>query len=258
MFAVAFLVGFIMLYAAKPPSYKENETNWYAIGKIPMMHEGRPKPLDTVARNVLQVLYEPLFGSTPSPKDSSGQRNSGTSWLLALMADKEWAADSPVFRVYSQEARDYFDLKPRPGFLYSYNQLKDKSDQLGQELQAKQRNGGKLTPEDERLAHIQRKLQLYDIVAISYRMPPLPNEAQFEDTEEGRNRFASQLRGLMEFERRLEQANPPAVIPPQPPKDGEQALDERWQAFSPAFFTSYLALKLGMRSEPTPRSKSSR
>jgi ABC-type transport system involved in cytochrome c biogenesis permease subunit len=242
---LALLIIGMVGYAAMPPRKSPDAIDWYAVGKIPAMHEGRPKPLDTVARNVLQQIGEPLFGATPRPKDiASGQRRSGTAWLISLMADKEWPADAPVFRVYSQEARDYFDLKPKAGYLYSYNELQPKAEELRKRLAASE----KLTPEEEKLAHVLRKLQLYDSIAYSYRLPPLPDESQFKDTEEDRRRFGSQLMNLMEYERQLEASNPPAVIPPEASEKGQPIADDRWQAYSPAIFTNYVTQKLGMRS----------
>lgn len=245
---LAALIVVMMGYAAKPPKVSDAEIDWYAVGQIPAMHEGRPKPLDTVARNVLQQIGEPLFGATPRPKDvSSGQRRSGTAWLVSLMADKKWPADAPVFRVYSQEARDFFGLKPKAGYLYSYNELAPKADELRERLKNLPQ-GEKLSAEDEKLAHILRKLQLYDTIAFSYRLPPLPDESQFKDTEEDRRRFGSQLMNLMEYERQLEASNPPAVIPPEPAESGQAIADDKWQAYSPAIFTSYVTQKLGMRT----------
>ncbi len=245
----AIVLTTIYFYAAMPPKTKTSEMDWYAAGKIPAMHEGRLKPLDTVARNILQQIYEPLFGASPQPKDG-GVRRSGTAWLLALMADKDWPADAPIFRIYSDSARDYFDLELAPSYLYSYNDLKDKADTLRTELASKDPQS--LTKEQKDLAKVLQKMQLYDSVAFSYRLPPLPDESQFTDSEEDRRRFGSMLMNLMEYERQLEASNPPAVIPPEAPVEGQTEAN-KWQAFSPAIFTNYITQKLGMRSNgPNP------
>ncbi len=240
-FVIASVIGVVtagyFYSSARVPKAKDTEADWVAIGRLPAMHEGRIKPLDTVARNILQSIGEPLFGATPQPKDSSGMRRSGTTWLVSLMADEEWPADSPIFRVYSQEARDYFGLKKREGYLYSYNQLKDKAE----ELRATLRNKEKLTPEEEKLAHILRKVQMFDIVAYSYKLPPLPNENDFQNTQEGLQRFSSQLRAVMEHARQLEASNPPALIPPPAPEEGQPTGERKWQAFSPAIINTYIA-----------------
>lgn len=230
---VALLAISIPIYLAMTPKTKETQVNWYAVGQIPFMHEGRVKPLDTVARNVLQVIGEPLFGATPSPKDTSGKRRSGTEWMVALMAEKDWPAESPIFRVYSQEARDFFDLKPRPGYLYSYNQLHTKMDDLVARLQSKE----KLSPEDEKLVHIYNKVQLYDLIAVSYKLPPIP-DIESVKTEQDIQRFKSQIDNLSLLEQKIERANPPAVIPPSTSEDGEKK--GTWQAFSPAFYHNYI------------------
>ena len=43
-------------------------------GRIPVQHEGRIKPFDSVARNMLQFISKPMFGSMPYVKDSKGEQ----------------------------------------------------------------------------------------------------------------------------------------------------------------------------------------
>ena len=50
------LVGLIALPAARVKKSSPDESDWSGAGEIPVMHEGRVKPLDTVARNTLQLL----------------------------------------------------------------------------------------------------------------------------------------------------------------------------------------------------------
>ncbi len=238
----------LQLYEARVPKAKENEVDWYQVGQIPIKHEGRTKPLSTVARNILQVIGEPLFGATPQPKDSSGKRRSGTEWLVALMADKEWAAESPIFRVYSQEARDFFDLKQRPGYLYSYNQLQPKMESLIERLRGKK----KLSPEDEKLVHIYNKVHLFDLISASYRLPPIPDINSVK-TEADIQRFKSQIDNLrFVIEEKIEQENPPAAIPPLGNSEDGDGKKGKWQAFSPAFYHNYIDNLKQMKQEVSP------
>ncbi len=41
---------------ARPPKAKEGQVDYYAAGKLPLVYEGRMKPLDTLARNSLLIL----------------------------------------------------------------------------------------------------------------------------------------------------------------------------------------------------------
>lgn len=236
----------VTAYGAMPPRTRSTEIDWYAIGTTPVMHQGRIKPLDTVARNVLQEIYEPLFGATPQPKDANGIRRSGTAWLLSMMADKDWPAEAKVFRIYAQEPRDYFGLAARKGYLYSYNELTSKADELTQlrkRLQDKRDSREEFTPEEQRLAQIVQKIQLYETIRFSYQLPPMPDDSQIQ-SEEDRERFIARLTTLMKIEQDLEASNPPAIIPPDAKAEGEDA--EKWHAFGPAAFRIYLANKLGI------------
>ncbi|MFO1063410.1 MAG: cytochrome c biogenesis protein CcsA [Pirellulales bacterium] len=246
-------------YMAVEKKAEKEGYDWTAAGKLPAMHEGRIKPLDAVARNVLQTLSEPLFGMTPTVKDDTGASRNGTAWLLALLTDKPWAADAKVFRLYSQEARDFFDLKPVSGFRYSYNELRAKSDDLRTHLREASRKTEKLSKEDERLAAVMRKIQLYDSLHFSYMPPPIPDEKDFGSSEAGKREFVSRLMSVLEYEQQIEASNPPALIPPpamsaeELAKNAEQAGPApKWQAFSPAVFSTFIAQKLGMRAEANP------
>ncbi len=248
--AVALVVGLFQAYAIRPPKAKSTEIDWYLLGQIPMKHEGRTKPLSTVARNVLQAIGEPLFGATPQPKNTSGDRRSGTEWLISLMADKEWPAESPVFRVYAQEARDFFDLEPRPGYLYSYNQLQPKLESLRERFRSLKKNE-KLSPENEKLLHVLNKTQMFELISASYRMPRIP-DINAVKSEQDIQRFKMQIDMLAELERSIEQENPPAIVPPRKGADEVAENKGKWQAFSPAFFYTFIDNLKQMRNEPDP------
>ncbi len=146
-------------------------------------------------------------------------------------------ADSPIFRVYTQEARDYFELDPRPGYLYSYNQLHPKMESLIERLQSKE----KLSPEDEKT-----RAYLQQSAAVRSDCGQLQTAADTRHrlgrSEEDIQRFKRQIDNLSLLEQKIERANPPAAIPPIE-KSADEAegqtdpAETKWQAFSPATIT---------------------
>jgi hypothetical protein len=90
-----------------------------------MMHEGRVKPLDSVARNTLQLLSNrtSLVMPDDAPAGSPQGSISATQWLLAHMAAADWADHAPVFRIDAMEVLDLFDLTRRKGHRYSAKEL---------------------------------------------------------------------------------------------------------------------------------------
>ncbi len=56
----AVLATFVIIAGmiARPPKAKEGEIDYYSAGKIPLVYEGRMKPLDTLARNSMLILSD--------------------------------------------------------------------------------------------------------------------------------------------------------------------------------------------------------
>jgi len=48
--------GLLAAYILKPPKPVTDQVDYYQVGKIPIVYEGRMKPLDTIARNSLLIL----------------------------------------------------------------------------------------------------------------------------------------------------------------------------------------------------------
>jgi ABC-type transport system involved in cytochrome c biogenesis permease subunit len=211
--------------------------DWPGAAAIPVMHEGRLKPLDTVARNIVQLLGNRSSVRMPEAdagSDAPSGRISAAHWLLGLMAGREWAAAAPVFRIDAKEVVDLFDLERRQGHRYSYSELAGKRQLLREQLET-QRN----TPreqqsfEQRKLAEVEQKLSTYDLVRFAYEAPRMP---QLDgDDEAARRTFVEQVMEVMRMSRILEEAHPPAAIPPVGGADPKADLTtEGWQALEPA------------------------
>ncbi|MFM7034438.1 MAG: cytochrome c biogenesis protein ResB, partial [Planctomycetia bacterium] len=132
------LVALAVLPAALSPSPSPTEADWRGVGAIPMMHEGRIKPLDSVARNTLQLLGN--RSSVVVPKDAPGKASHGripaSRWLLAHMAGADWVDHVPVFRIDALEVLDLFDLPRRQGHRYSAAELAGGRASLRKQIEA--------------------------------------------------------------------------------------------------------------------------
>lgn len=235
------LVGAISGYFAKPASYNRNQIDWTAISQLPVQHEGRIKSFDTVARNVLQRISEPIFGNTPYVKDPEGNKHTPTEWLMGVMAGEDWVRDAQVFRVYAKEARSFMDLEAkRKGYRYSYNEIEKNIDKLRQEIEPlRGRDPDSFSFRDQKLVSLHSKLNLFDLIALSYMEPRLPSPAGVE-TEQQREQFFAQVMRIFELMQNLESGGPPAVIPPTGEATEKNLVDAKWQAYAPASFKDTL------------------
>ncbi len=248
------LVAITAAYYAKPARVARNQIDWSAINKIPVQHEGRIKPLDTVAKNVLQVITEPTFNSISYVRDEQNEKRVPTEWLLGVMAGQEWTEKAPVFRIYSEEVQSMFGLEPRNGARYAYSELLPNIDKFRAkiaELRAKESD--ELTQVEQKFASLNQKLSLFNLLTVSYRMPPLPNPSAAGESEEARRAFTDQLMQILNMVQDIEKGSPPAVIPPAGELDPENPESEKWQAYGPSIFATYLQnLMSNERIEPNP------
>jgi len=251
-------LGLALVAAAVLPRLMERPApagsfDWQAAGAIPVMHEGRVKPLDTVARNTLQLLGNRANVRMPDDAAKGPQGSvTATQWLLSLMAGSDWVADAPVFRIDAFEVLDLFDITRRQGHRYSAAEL-----EKGREALRKQLETVRSTPAEQRtfvqkkFLELEQKLMAYDLVRFAYDTPAMPRPSG--EGEEARRELFEQVRRLVQGARIINDNHPPAVIPPAeaPPTDGGGGPAENWQALYPAVVTALVGRVLdGREGQP--------
>jgi ABC-type transport system involved in cytochrome c biogenesis permease subunit len=91
--------------AGEPQSF-----DYSSFGRIPVLHEGRIKPLSGFARV--------LFARTPCPSFSSAD-----AWLAAMLFAPETMVQQPCFAVQSAETAHLLSLPENPSGRYSFAEL---------------------------------------------------------------------------------------------------------------------------------------
>lgn len=240
--------GLVSLYFAKPERFSRSDVDWRAIRDLPVQHEGRIKPFDTVARNLLQVIYKPMFGATPRVKDENGKKREPSEWLMGVMAGSEWVKKAEVFRIDPPEIRSLFELEARKGYRYSYAELEPNIEKFRKEIEPlRQKESEDLDHREQKLAQMHGKLNLWDLVALSYQAPPFPDLASAE-TEEERNQAFNRLMQIAQLMQQIENGSPPALLPPVGDATKESLMNSTWQASGPAMFTARLQA-LGLETQ---------
>ena len=241
------------------PSSEADRFDWRTVGTLPVMHEGRVKPFDTVGRNLLQLLGNRTSVKMPADAASPAQDAprgtvSASQWLLAHMAGSSWVDQAPVFRIDAAELLDLFDLERRQGHRYSAAEL-----ETGRPALRKQIEAARDVPADQRTflqkkcGEINQKLMAYDLIRFAYETPALPALAAGDDA--ARREAAERIRRLVQGAQMLEDNHPPAVIPPL--AGGSRGADDgegqggRWQAVYPAVVSAVVARMLaGQPGQP--------
>jgi len=248
------LVAICTLPMARQRAVKPDACDWQTVGTLPVMHEGRVKPLDSVARNTLQLLGNRTSVKMPAADDATAKRVPGAptgtvpaaQWLLAHMAGSEWVDTAPVFRIDALEVLDFFDLKRRQGHRYAAAELEAGREKLREQMKAIDGlPAEQLTFTQKKLKELQQKLMAYDLIRFAYQAPSMPRPASDDDAS--RREFVEQVQKMVQGARMLEENHPAAAIPPRE-RSGADATaagpDARWQPLYPAVVTAMMGRML--------------
>lgn len=232
--AVAALVPLLYFVSkAMPPRYARDQFRWADAGKLPMMHEGRIKPLDTVARNLL------LAASNRSKLyDKDDNVITATEWLVASMANADWTKEIGCIRIDAQEVLDEIGLKRREGHRYSFAEVSEKIGDVRAKLQRLDPNDReKWSFVDNKMAELSNRFGILEVLRIAYQ--PLVPRIPEEQDESSTKKFWKEIQELEQLVRAIEKEAPPAIIPPtQGPQDLTN-VHTQWQAYGPAYFHAF-------------------
>lgn len=159
---IVLLIGALFVASAMAPKRDtEGEFRLGELGKIPVSHEGRVKPLDTVARNLLMGI-----SGRQTYNDERGYSRPAIEWLLEVMSFR-WqgngrALKHKVFRIENDQVLSMLGLQERPGLRYAVEEFGQKIG-LVERHAMRVRNSDPATTDlfDRKVVELWRKLQQY-------------------------------------------------------------------------------------------------
>lgn len=109
------VVGFLILLLLSPFAQAQIVKNFDLkhFSELPVLHEGRMKPMDTFARSNLLMIY-----GKSSLKDLTA-----TEWLVELLFDEDRAYDRKVFNVQNPDVVKILDLEWSLKHRYSFREV---------------------------------------------------------------------------------------------------------------------------------------
>ena len=124
----ALVIGLAVLFWPLIVSERSGPANLRAFAALPVMHEGRVKPLDSVARDSLLVIS----GRRSVVVD--GQTRPAIRWLLDVITDQQPPGGYRVFRIDHPQLLALLGL-PSERQRFAYEEFAGRVDQL--EMQAR-------------------------------------------------------------------------------------------------------------------------
>ena len=114
---IVFMLGYFLLFRLSPTDINPTLLSLKKFATIPVLHNGRIKPIDSAARNSLTLIQgKQTF-------KYNGVKYSASEWLLTLWSHPEKADEFPIFLINNPEVQmllGMFDLKKKT---VSYNEL---------------------------------------------------------------------------------------------------------------------------------------
>ena len=193
---VILLACWFYLAGVRPPAVDPDSFQIDAFAHLPVKFDGRKKPIDTLARNLLTVV-----SGKQSFRTEHGERMEAVEWLLDNITGRSEALDYQVFRIENLDVLSNLGLEERARFRYSYRELLPslmKLDMAARAAFAKDSRDRDLY--DRQIVKLVNKVYLYRNVLVSFEDPSdIPID---------------QLMATAQRYMRLEGYSIPLVIPP--------------------------------------------
>jgi ABC-type transport system involved in cytochrome c biogenesis permease subunit len=246
------LFAIIVGYYARPPKVEPREPNYVAFGQLPIVADGRVKPIDTLARNILRAISD---RETINYKvDDTRIKASATEWLLDVATGNEKAYTYRIFRIDSPEVQQLFGLEHRSGGRYSVEELRDKFAAFEKEADAARKLApDKLSVYQRRLLELEERLKSFMTLTEAFappRLPPLPTEEAHKADPKAASKWVQEfMLAASERMSRLEKMKAPLAIPL---ADKKVDAKNRWQAYPNAWAMAYMSGKLTNQKPDEP------
>jgi ABC-type transport system involved in cytochrome c biogenesis permease subunit len=197
------VVGVAVLYLVSmmaPPAESKDRMHLEEFGALPLLDDGRIKPLDTLARNSLMII-----SGKQTFVDEKGDRQPAIRWLLDVMASGELfqrlnesegesfplpGLKHRVFRIDNPEVVTLLGLKRREGSRYALNEFADHHAKLRSEaVKASNKDAKKLSPYEKGVLDLARHVELFiklsDWPKSLYVVPPEDASEDWQTFVEG-------------------------------------------------------------------------
>ncbi len=163
-------VGFLAMPRSRPVP-RRDEMDLYAFGKLPVEMGGRVQPIDTLARNSLRMI-----SLREQYLDENGEYQPAVKWLLDLIVPPR-SRRQPASHSHRQprRARPCSACQRRQYFRYSWDEVNKNKKKLDQaRLSLEGREAAKYTIYEKKLAELDRRLSLIELLQFSFLHRPIP------------------------------------------------------------------------------------
>ncbi len=164
------------------------------FGTIPVAHQGRIKPLETVARSSLLYLSGRDYFKQPAREE--GERDvkvPAIQWLIDVAAETDAALAHNVFHITDRRVLALFDITPRKDARYSIREMigQDAEDpeagrqryvafvELIQQIQGSGKQAEDYDPYERQVMQLASRIKHYEDLARAFQIPNIRLDQEF-------------------------------------------------------------------------------
>jgi ABC-type transport system involved in cytochrome c biogenesis permease subunit len=224
-----------LLFRARETEPGNGEFNVKSFGTLPVMADGRVKPLDTLARKTLLTIsgkntvkhggeVKEYVAPTKKKKKKLSEAEwpeeaitlTATEWFLETISNEKRAMIYRVFRIENLTLLDNLGLPRRKGYRYSLSEFGDKLDALRPSLidayGKAEKDESKLDTYERKLIEFNGKIQTYMKVQASFRRIEYFSDVSVLNTDS--QRITDELAQAKSDISRVVESDPPLACPP--------------------------------------------
>lgn len=168
--SVTLVAGLYITVAAMPPAKKDLDYDYYRFGQIPVVQDGRVKPLDSAAYSALLSISGRTNVELGHGRDKT--KIPAIQWLAEVIADTEAAHEYEVFRVENLEVQETIGVKKREGMRYSRSEISKHEDefrkQVEQAKEAAKKDRRALSVFQRKILELDEKLTTFDSLQFAF------------------------------------------------------------------------------------------
>ena len=225
---------------ARSPKSSPFEFDLAAFGRIPVVQDGRAKPLDTAARTALLEISGKTAVSLGKGKEA--KKIPAIQWLLDVIAENEAAENYEVFRIENLEVHETVGVKKREGMRYSRKELREKQAEFQKQVELARSQAKKdkrqLSIYQSKVLQLSDKLSTFDNIQFAFG---LQHRIRGETPEEVIQSFQM----VTKFDKMVsEQGQPIFAV-------GSTDKDQPWRTLAGAWLENVMAT-IRLKQEPNP------
>lgn len=262
--AVVAIFGLWLGSQARPPRTADHDFDFAAFAALPVVEQGRVKPIDTLARTTLAKISD-----RETYTDAAGRKQPAVRWFLDIIARPAAAEEHPVFRIQNLEVLQMLGLERRKGFRYSLEEIRSdpaRLEEFDKELRGtREVDLDKLDVYQRKLIELNNRFQTYLRLLSAFQpweLPPFPSEKELaEDRAAALNGWVSRvIAGGDRAQREMESIQAPLAVPRLGEADaagktlpGVEQPAQPWQPYATAVNRAYLQEMLGQPVDPAAK-----